>query len=180
MCTLWKGYAICTVQFYYWLSFVINFALPFVLLLIMNCFIIHTIRNRAKLKEIQPLREEKGQDQGQSRGEGQKMKSSETQVYVILLLVTFAFLILTTPAYVLFIYVMFVDYSKTPVSFAGFYLFYNVGQKTYYTNYGINFFLYVISGGKFRADLIKLFKSKTEKQQDSSVTSDIASKTSSL
>ena len=146
----------------------------------MNCFIIHTIRNRAKLKEIQPLREEKGQDQGQGRGEGQKVKSSETQIYVILLLVTFAFLILTTPAYVLFIYVMFVDYGKTPDSFAGFYLFYNVGQKTYYTNYGINFFLYVISGGKFRADLIKLFKSKTDKQHESSVTSDIASKTSSL
>ena len=165
-------------QFYYWLSFVINFALPFVLLLIMNCFIIHTIRNRAKLKGKQPLKEEKGLDQGQ--GQGQKVKSSETQVYVILLLVTFAFLILTTPAYVLFIYVMFVDYGKTPDSFAGFYLFYNVGQKTYYTNYGINFFLYVISGGKFRADLIKLFKSKTDKQQESSVTSDIASKTSSI
>ena len=160
-------------QFYYWLSFVVNFALPFILLLIMNCFIIHTIRNRAK-----PLKEEKGQDQG--RREGQKVKSSETQIYVILLLLTFAFLILTTPAYVLFIYVIFVDYGKTPDSFAGFYLFYNVGQKTYYTNYGINFFLYVISGGKFRADLIKLFKSKTEKRHESFVTSDIASKTSSL
>ena len=98
-----KGMQYAQGQFYYWLSFAVNFALPFVLLLIMNCFIIHTIRNRAKLKNIQSLRE-KGQDQGQCRGEGQKLKSSETQVYVILLLVTFAFLILTTPAYVLFIY----------------------------------------------------------------------------
>ena len=163
-------------QFYYWLSFAINFALPFVLLLIMNCFIIHTIRNRAKLKGKQPLKEEKGEGQDQ----GHKVKSSETQVYVILLLVTFAFLILTTPAYVFFLYVMVVDYGKTPESFAGFYLFYNVGQKTYYTNYGINFFLYVISGGKFRADLIKLFRRKTDRQSESSVISDIVSKTSNI
>ena len=152
-------------QFYYWLSFVINFALPFVLLLIMNCFIIHTIRRRPKTKGKQPTREQQGQ--GQSEGQNSKIKKSETQIFVILLLVTFSFLFLTTPAYVFFLYVMFVDYTKTPYSFAGFYLFYNVGQKTYYTNYGINFFLYVISGGKFRTDLMKLFKCKKDKSMDS-------------
>ena len=44
------GNAIQTVvgQFYYWISLIVNFALPFVLLLTMNCFIIHTIRQRSK------------------------------------------------------------------------------------------------------------------------------------
>ena len=36
------------------------------------------------------------------------------------------------------------------------FMFYHVGEKTYYTNYGINFFLYVMSGHKFRTDLRNL------------------------
>ena len=135
-------------QFYYWISLIINFALPFVLLLIMNCFIIHTIRQRPELSS---------QGQGQSEDHTSKIKSSEMQIFVILLLVTFGFLILMTPSYVLFVYVIFVNYEKSAYAFAGFSLFYSVGQKTYYSNYAINFFLYVISGKKFRNDLVKLF-----------------------
>ena len=43
----------------------------------------------------------------------------------------------------------------------GFYLYYNVAQKLHYTNHGINFFLYVISGQKFRNDLVRLFPCMT-------------------
>ena len=157
-------------QFYYWVSFTINFALPFVLLLIMNCVIIYTLRNRT-VKNVH-------QGQGQGHGQGQKVKSSESQIYVILLLVTFAFLILTTPAYIVFLYIMFVDFHRSPNDFAGFYLFYNVAQKAHFTNHGINFFLYVISGGKFRADLIKLFKCKSKRKEEHYARSDITSPTS--
>ena len=85
-------------------------------------------------------------------------KIQERQVFLILLFVTFGFLILTTPAYIFFLYVMFVNFLATPRMFAGYYLFYNVAQKMQFTNYGINFFLYVMSGSKFRTDLIKLFE----------------------
>ena len=148
------GSAIETVvgQLYYWVSLIVNFALPFVLLLIMNCFIIHTIRQRSQHNLSRSV------TQGQGQGHGGKIKNSEMQMFIILLLVTFGFLILMTPSYVLFVYVMFVNYEKSAQSFAGFTLFYSVGQKTYYTNYAINFFLYVISGNKFRADLMKLFQ----------------------
>ena len=155
-------------QFYYWLSFNVNFVLPFILLLIMNCFIIYTLRNRTLLNF----------PQGQGQSEGQKVKSSEIQIYIILLLVTFAFLILTTPAYVFFLYAMFVDFHKSATDFAGFYLFYNVAQKTHYTNHGINFFLYVLSGGKFRSDLVNLFKGKVKKLGNNYGVSSITSLTS--
>ena len=79
-------------------------------------------------------------------------------IFVILLLVTFGFLILVTPSYILFVYVMFIDYTKSSQSFSGFTFFYSVSQKAYYLNYSINFYLYVISGNKFRADLATLFK----------------------
>ena len=38
-------------QFYYWFSFVIQFAFPFVLLLAMNSVIIHTLRTRLKFRK---------------------------------------------------------------------------------------------------------------------------------
>ena len=79
----------------------------------------------------------------------------------MLLLVTFAFLILTTPGYLLFLFIMFVDFFKTPELLAGYYLFYSAAQKLHGTNHGINFFLYVISGEKFRTDLKNLLKIKT-------------------
>ena len=92
---------------------------------------------------------------------------------VILLLVSFGFLILTTPAYLLFFFIMFVDFLKTPKRFAGYYLFWNVSHKLYTTNHGINFFLYVISGKKFRADLLKLFERNKNKRNLSSDSTDI-------
>ena len=146
---------------YYWLSFIIHYALPFVLLLSMNCVIIHTIRSSAKFRtKLDPVPEKNSHGQGQSQGQIAKTKSSENQVYIVLLLVAFGFLILTTPGYLLFLFIMVVDFTTSPKVYAGFYLFFNVAQKLHYTNHGINFFLYVMSGQKFRRDLIKLFNVK--------------------
>ena len=152
-------------QFYYWFSTILNFFLPFVLLLVMNSFIIHTLQNRSILSATMSIHRNQGQVQGQNEGRSSnsKIKSSERQIIVTLLSVTFAFLILTTPAYSLFLYAIFYDYEQSPYAFAGYYLFYNVARQTYYTNYGINFFLYVISGRKFRSDLINLFGCAREK-----------------
>ena len=145
-------------QFYYWLSFVINYAVPFVLLLIMNCFIIHTVRNRSKFSwTFSNGRELQIQGQGHTEGQSTKIKQNENHIYITLLFVTFGFLILTTPAYVFLVYILFVNYLKSPYSFAVYYFFYHFGHKLYNTNYGINFFLYVISGRKLRTDLLKLF-----------------------
>ena len=143
-------------EFYYWLSFVISYALPFVLLLIMNSVIIHKLRNRSNFIVKQSGNE--GQGQSESKPKVTKMKTPDKQVYAILLLLTFGFLILTTPGYLLFLFIMVVDFRTSPKMFAGYYLFYNVAQKMHYTNHGINFFLYVISGQKFRTDLLNLFR----------------------
>ena len=137
-------------EFYYWLSFVINYALPFVLLLVMNSVIIHKLHIRSKATKKTIITDS-------VEGKFSKSKNSEKQVFAILLLVTFGFLILTTPGYLLFLFIMLVNFFASPRIFAGYYLFYNVAQKLHYTNHGINFFFYVISGRKFRTDLIKLF-----------------------
>ena len=129
----------------------------------MNSFIIHTLKNRSILTTSMSVHKSQSQGQSEGKSSSSKIKSSERQIIVTLLTVTFAFLILTTPAYSLFLYAIFYDYKQSPYAFAGYYLFYNVARQTYYTNYGINFFLYVISGRKFRSDLINLFRCFKEK-----------------
>ena len=147
-------------QIYYWISFMLSFASPFALLLTMNCFIIHTLRTRM------------GKKLNKSNGEGQKemssfkVKNDDKQVYVILLLVTFAFLIVTSPAFIFFVVNLLHDFTKTPKKFAGHYLFAMVAQYLQLSNYGINFFLYVISGQKFRNDLVNIFSFKKRKIKD--------------
>ena len=140
---------------YYWSTVIVAFILPFFLLLTMNSVIIHALRKRSigMLKSTSKSNDQVDKDRGTS-----KMKSTETQIFVTLLLVTFSFLILITPGTVMLLYTMFTDYTKTSKAFAGHYLFHSVGQATYYTNSAINFFLYVISGHKFRTDLHNLFR----------------------
>ena len=53
------------------------------------------------------------------------------------------------------LYTKFVD-RDTPEKYARLIFFYHIRQKLYHSNNGINFFLYCISGQKFRSDLKEL------------------------
>ena len=136
-------------KFYQILNLTVNSILPFLLLLIMNSVIIHTLRMRSKWTR-KPTDDK-------SRGRENKIKSLEMNNYITLLLVSLMFIILTFPVISLTTSLMFFDYGKTPTRQAVYYLLYHIGQKAFYTNNGINFFLYVASGKKFRGDLLALF-----------------------
>ena len=107
-------------EFFYWFSSVVGFVIPFIFLLTMNIVIIHKLRTRPSIEHKQNV--QPGQSKVSSR------KNSETQIFIMLLLVTFGFLILVTPAYVLFFYVILVDVRASPKAFAGYYLFHNVTE----------------------------------------------------
>ena len=141
----------------------------------MNSFIIRTLYKRSKSNLTESvIRRNEGHNQGQSEGHTNPMKTAEQQIYTMLLLVTFGYLILTTPGYAMLFYVNYVDYLQSPFHYAAYVLFFQVGEKTYYTNFGINFFLYVLSGQKFRKDLINLFVQRKSKGGNSAeATSDI-------
>ena len=156
------------VEIYYWFSFAIQFAFPFVSLLAMNSVIIHTLRKR--LTGNLTRSPNQGQGSKKSQGSNSQMKSSEKQIFIMLFLVTFGFLILTTPIYLWMLYTQWVGYGETPLGFARYYFFYHMAQKTLYTNNAINFFFYVLSGQKFRNDLLKLFKCYRENSTDTSIT----------
>ena len=115
-----------------------------------------------------------GHDKYQGQGQNSKMKEAEKQIFMTLLLVTFGFLILNAPAYSLFAYIRLYDYQKSAEVYAAYYLFYNVSRAAYFTNFAISFFFYVISGQKFRADLLKLFACGVRRKSDSSSSSNVS------
>ena len=158
-------------QIYSWLTSVLNFFLPFLLLLMMNSVIIHTLRQQAKWSKTMSMSVVQNQGQGQTEGHSVKMRQTEKQVTVTLLLVTFTFLVLMTPSGSILIYVNVYDFSKSPQSLAAFRLLGSLAHKTYFTISGINFFLYVISGQKFRSDLVNLLTCKRRKLDSNSAPS---------
>ena len=136
---------------YFWMRSTISFIVPFFSLLIMNSFIIHTLRHRSMTF--------KTKGEAQSQGQHSRSINYDKQVYITLLLVTFTFLVLFSPVYILSVFTNTMRYSpKTAYSIAATFLLLQVAGKMYYTIYGINFFLYVISGPKFRTDLVALFQ----------------------
>ena len=153
-------------EFYYWLTQIFIFIIPFTSLLTMNSIIIHTLRKRSKLN----ISESGGQ--GQSEGQTLKIKHSEKQIFTMLLLVTFTYLILSFSMRALNFYHNFYT-GNTPSYYAGFHLIYHIGFDTFYTNHAINFFLYVLSGKKFKTDLINLLvPRKSNKNEITTVSND--------
>ena len=145
---------------YSWFSFVLNGIIPFSLLIYMNCTIVKAIRQSRKMFSNNvtiPRIKNQGVDETQFTNTGLEMrkgamKKAENQLTIMLLLVTTLFLILLIPTYVRFVYLTFVK-PDTPYKYALSTFLFHVTHKLYNTNSGINFFLYCISGQKFRNDL---------------------------
>ena len=146
------GYAIRSqiTSIYSWFSFVLNGIIPFTLLIYMNFIIVKTVRDSRKSF--------RDNDRTTGMNARQKtLKSGESQLTIMLLLVTTLFLILLFPAYFRFICIV-VAKRDTPCLYARLLLVAQVTGKLYPTNSGINFFLYCISGKKFRNDLKEILR----------------------
>ena len=147
-------------KFYSWLSFVLNAIIPFTLLLYMNYIIIKKVQSSRKMFGNMEVNGQSNEhkphgDNSANQRRQKSMKNTENQLTIMLLLVTTLFLILMIPTYIRFLYTTFVG-TETPVKYANMMFFYHVSHKLYFTNNGINFFLYCISGQKFRDDLKEL------------------------
>ena len=137
-------------EMFHWLTEIVMFIFPFFALVTMNSVIIHTLRKRSRQNISAPI------SQSDNDGQNLKLKNTEKQVFIMVLLITFAFLIFNIPTRTLVFYSNFYT-GDTPYYHAGLHLLYQIGEKSHHTNHGINFFLYVISGQKFRTDLKNLF-----------------------
>ena len=136
---------------YSWFSFVLNAVIPFTMLIHMNYVIIKVVRESRKLFDGNDANTRRGIDQAMETRQ-KTMKSAENQLTIMLLLVTTLFLILLCPTYFRFIYLLFAK-RETPLDYAKSLLISQITAQLYITNSGINFFLYCLSGKKFRDDL---------------------------
>ena len=136
-----------------WTSFIVNGIIPFSLLIHMNYVIVQTIRKSWKMFRSNANATNKRES---------KMKNAENQLTIMLLLISTLFLILLLPTFIRFIYFSLVE-RNTPSKYASSVLFFQITYKLYTTNNGINFFLYCISGKKFRDDLKEMLCFSTQK-----------------
>ena len=143
-------------RLYSWLSFNLNAIIPFTMLIYMNYVIVKSVRKSRKMFAANERRTSEDVDQGMDTRQ-KNLKTAENQLAVMLLLVTTLFLILLCPAYFRFIYLMLTT-RDTPFEYAKSILLFQITSKLYITNSGINFFLYCISGQKFRNDLKELLR----------------------
>ena len=137
-------------QIFMFVSFIFNAVGIFGALMIMNGFIISAVFDRKKLLRNM------GNGEEPSTSEAKRQRSTERQITVMLLLVSFLYLILIGPGFIHFLSWLIVPPHRDSETYANFVLSYNVCQKLFFTNNSINFFLYCISGRKFRADLLDL------------------------
>ena len=84
----------------------------------------------------------------------------EVQLTAMLLLVAFTLLLLTTPQYIRYLVYICFDSKTSAERYATFVLIYHITNKLYFTNFAVNFFLYSISGSKFREDIRRLVKER--------------------
>ena len=162
-------------QVYSWFSFVLNANIPFIMLIYMNYTIIKKVGQSRKMFVYKDKTDdEKERNQNHNRANdrrGKSMKNTENQLTIMLLLVTTLFLILMIPTYVRFLLFSFIK-RDTPEKYANLMLVYYFSYNLYNTNSGINFFLYCISGQKFRNDvketLLYCFEGKINSEKSKS------------
>ena len=138
-----------------WVSFFVNGFIPFSMLIYMNYVIVQTIKNSGKMfgstsKSQHVSDNNKGMETRQ-----RKMKSAENQLTIMLLLVTILYLVLQIPSYIRNIYTQFVK-QDTSAKYANYTLILLLTYALSITSNGINFFLYCISGKKFRNDFVEI------------------------
>ena len=134
------------------------------MLIHMKLFIVKAVRKSRKM--FKPNYKTTRGGRGQELDSRQKtMKNAENQLTIMLLLVTTLFLILLCPTYFRFIFVAFAELD-TPLEYAQSILLFRITALLYISNSGINFFLYCISGQKFRNDLKELLCCSDTRSKD--------------
>ena len=135
-----------------WITFAINGIVPFVLLIFMNLTIVHSVKQSHKRFGNQTTDPTLPRQQSATQMKQRLRKNAENQLTVMLLLVTTLFLVLMVPSCARYLYFTYIN-RNTPEKQADAMLFYYISSRLFFTNSGINFFLYCISGKRFRDDL---------------------------
>ncbi|CAH1796908.1 unnamed protein product [Owenia fusiformis] len=84
-------------------------------------------------------------------------RNRDAQLTFMLLAVTFTFLVLSLPQYLRYIIYAILDKHASPEVYATYMLIYHITNKLFFTNASVNFYLYCLSGSRFRNDIRNIF-----------------------
>ena len=166
-----------------WIAMFLGLVVPFVSLISMNVVIIMAIVNRRRqIAKYAPQRRRENAEaiemseptgsssqdtpHNQSRDNRRipppQMSPRDRNAIVTLFLVSYTFLLFVTPHFVKLALFSMIDLTTSPLSRqADYTLFFQVARKLYFTNNACNFFLYCLSGTRFRNDVARLFLDNT-------------------
>ena len=166
-----------TVSFVYpWISVTVCLVIPLVLLVSMNAVIVVALRNRLRGRatydldrnshglesiEMSENSESTSHFSEQIYSKGHKhlppISSRDRNAIVTLFLISFTFLLFVTPHFVHIATFSINHLRLTPSQHADYTLFFQISRQLYSMNNACNFFLFCLSGTKFRKDLVRLF-----------------------
>ena len=150
------------VTVYTYLSLIVSPILPVTMLFFMNITIINAVWKSQRMRSANQTTQQ------------DKNKSTEMQLTVMLILVSTLFVILLLPFEIREIYYSYVSKVETPKQYAVFLFIFDVTYELYNLNYGINFFLYFLSGTRFRRDLLTLLGIQSRKHIRTTTISTVA------
>ena len=133
--------------------------IPAPVILVLNSLIIYRlVANRRKRAEMLPPSTNMSAPPGR--------ENSEDKVYVMLIVVCVVFILSTLPYYILAIYSSFVAPSGVQSSIR--YFLRQLFMSLWSVNHSVNFYLYCMTGRKFRRELVDMLKvGRRESRRDS-------------
>ena len=133
-----ERYEIFLIYYFSWADFIINSLIPFIIILIANASVMHTVyQSRILMREL---------------GIRQTRSPRDTQMAYILFVSTFLFLLLTFPLRVFSAIEPYLKYEKRY-----FILLDGIMRFLLYLDHGCGFYLYTFTGELFRRELKKVF-----------------------
>ncbi|XP_076458315.1 uncharacterized protein LOC143292032 [Babylonia areolata] len=126
--------------------------IPFLSLLTLNLLIIIQLKRSSKFSS-QFTEGQGGNNMNESAVGDTKKAKANTNITLMLLMVSFTFLVLTSPIVILFLYQRYYRRPKTNAERAHYRIILVVLESFMFSNHAVNFFLYSISGRRFRHEL---------------------------
>ncbi|KAK7501804.1 hypothetical protein BaRGS_00006890 [Batillaria attramentaria] len=136
-----------------WIDSVIYCYGPLACLIIFNILILRQVKSSRAFQSKMAGTEAADKAQGSSS----KMSDAELQVTRMLLLVTSTFLVCVGPMAFIIVAERYFWFPSTPQEFATRYFVRTIFNNLDYTNHALNFFLYCVSGRRFRQELVDTF-----------------------
>lgn len=139
-----------------WLEILLNSLLPSAIMVVCNVLMIQAVKQSA--------------DRARSRNSAKKSGQNDIvyQITMTLIVVSLTFIVLTLPFYAMQIAA---EFKADLDSDGSFHFWFNVTSILWATNSAINFFLYILTGSRFREEGMKLFRgTKTTVSQTHSTT----------